>query len=84
MTQKPGPEKGEAYGIAALTQALSGIDFPASKEEIIEQDGNKQFQPEKGQTMTVRDALQNCSMSQFNTMADVVACPEVQDSIEAA
>lgn len=77
-------QRKHTYGIAGLTQALSGINFPATKEQIIQQKGGNWFEPAKNQQMTVKDALQFCSKDQFKTMADIVTCPEVEQKITEA
>lgn len=79
-----GPEKGQAYGAAALTQALSGVDFPKSRDELISENGDKTIEIEKGKEMTVREVLGTCDKPQFETMADVLDCEQVQDKLKAA
>ncbi len=55
-----GPEPGEAYGAAGLTQKLRGIHFPISKQELLQQHGNESFQWTKGgKSYTLRDCLQD-------------------------
>lgn len=55
-----GPEKGEAYGVAGLTQQLQGISFPVSKDELIRRYGDQKFQWSKnGETLTLRDCLKS-------------------------
>lgn len=57
-----GPNRGEAYGAAALTQKLHGISFPVPKE---------QFQWTKdGETLTLRDCLQNLP-EQINSVTQI-------------
>jgi hypothetical protein len=53
-----GPQAGEAFGVAGLTQKLHGISFPISKQELIDRFGNERFQWSKnGETMNLRDCL---------------------------
>lgn len=55
-----GPKPGEAYGVAGLAQRLQGVAFPVSKEELLMQFGNEQFQWTKGgETLILRDCLRN-------------------------
>jgi hypothetical protein len=69
---KPGPAKGEAFGIAAITQALSGVDFPASKDDLLRRAGNKEIEYRKGQPVSLRDILEDLDMDEFPSMANVV------------
>lgn len=71
--EKPGPARGEAYGAAAVTQALSGIDFPASKDDLISQRGDRDVEVEKGRSMKLRDLLQRLPQNNFNSMSDLVS-----------
>ncbi|MDD3927712.1 MAG: DUF2795 domain-containing protein [bacterium] len=71
--EKPGPPKGEAYGAAAVTQALSGFDFPASKQDLMNARGDREIEIEKGRSMKLRDLLQRVSKDNFDSMADVVS-----------
>jgi len=53
-----GPDQGEAYGIAGLSQQLEGIHFPISKQDILEQYGDKTFEWTKGgDTLKLKDCL---------------------------
>ena len=55
-----GPNRGEAYGVAGLTQQLQGVHFPVSKEELLNRYGNQKFQWTKnGETLTLRDCLKS-------------------------
>lgn len=55
-----GPDQGEAFGAAGLTQQLEGIDFPISRQELLDQFGDEQFQWTKGgETLTLRNYLKN-------------------------
>lgn len=84
MEHKPGPEKGEAYGAAALTQALKGVDFPISRMDLINQVGDRQIEVEKGKPMMMRDVLMACPHDMYNSPVDVVTCPEIEQKIKAA
>jgi hypothetical protein len=55
-----GPDKGEAYGVAGLMQKLHGVSFPISKEKLLNQYGDKQFQwTKEGETLTLRNCLRS-------------------------
>ncbi|MCL6472040.1 MAG: hypothetical protein K6T91_04435 [Firmicutes bacterium] len=84
MEHRPGPEKGEAYGTASLTQALEGVNFPISRNDLIEQVGNRQVEVDKGKMMPMRDLLMACSHEMYNSPVDVVSCPEIEDKMKAA
>lgn len=80
--EKPGPPKGHAYGMAAVTQALEGTDFPASKQDLMNRAGDKDVEIEKGKPVKLRSILEKMPDRQYNSMADVVS--EAQGQVEAA
>jgi Protein of unknown function (DUF2795) len=68
-----GPDKGEAYGVAAVTQALSGIDFPASKEEILQQaKGHEEIHWTKDKTVDLSSLLDQTGQDRFESMPELV------------
>lgn len=68
-----GPEKGEAYGVAAVTQALSGIDFPANKHKILEQArGHEEIHWTKDKTIDLRSLLDQTNQDEFESMPELV------------
>jgi len=69
---KPGPAKGEAYGIAAVTQALDGLHFPASKEQVLERAGSQRIEYRKGQEVNLRQIIQDAPADEFPSMAQIV------------
>lgn len=72
-TENRGPDKGEAYGVAAVTQSLSGIDFPASKQDILEKvKGNEEIHWTKEKTVNLRELLDEIEMERFETMNELV------------
>lgn len=71
--EKPGPPKGEAYGITSVTQALEGLDFPASKRDLLSKAGNKTIHWTKDHPMKLRDILDNVPDEDFPSMANVVS-----------
>jgi len=69
---KPGPAKGEAFGIAAITQALHGVDFPATKQDLLDKAGDQEIHYRKHQPVVLRDIIQDLPDDQFPSMANVV------------
>lgn len=73
---KPGPAKGEAYGIAAITQALEGLDFhqnkPVTKDDLLRKAGNQQIEYRKGQPVPLRQIIEDLDVDEFPSMANVV------------
>jgi hypothetical protein len=68
-----GPDKGEAYGVAAVTQALSGINFPASRDEILQQArDSEQIHWTKDRTIDLRSLLEQTGRDRFESMTEVV------------
>lgn len=68
-----GPDKGEAYGVAAVTQALAGIDFPASKDEILQQvKDSERIHWTKDKTIDLRSILEQTSQERFESMPELV------------
>lgn len=70
---KPGPSEGHAYGIASVSNALGGCDFPMTKQDLINQYGDRKIEWTKGNPEPLRDVLRNASEDQFGSMADVVS-----------
>lgn len=69
---KPGPPKGTAFGIAAITQALSGLDFPATKQSLLERAGNQEIEYRKGQMVSLKQLVEDLEEDEFPSMANVV------------
>lgn len=78
--EKPGPPKGTAYGIAAVTQALEGVDFPASRADLLRRAGNQQIEFHKGHPVRLRDILEESDVEEYPSMANVVSA--VSDALE--
>lgn len=72
--EKPGPPKGEAYGIAAVTKALHGLDFPASKQALLERAGNQTIEYRKGEQVSLRKLIDDIDKDSFESMAGIVSC----------
>lgn len=72
--EKPGVPKGEAYGIAAVTQALEGLDFPATKRQILDRvRGHERIHWTKARTVDLREILEGVDREHFESMAGVVS-----------
>lgn len=71
--EKPGVPKGEAYGIAAVTQALEGLDFPASKDEVLKRvRGHENIHWTKEKTVNLRVIFDRVDEREFESMAGIV------------
>lgn len=69
---KPGPAKGEAYGIAAVTQALHGVDFPTTKGELLRHVGDQEIEYRKGMPVSLRRIIEDAPAEDYPSMANVV------------
>ena len=69
---KPGPPKGTAFGIAAVTQALKGLDFPTTKKALLAHVKNHSIEYRKGQPVNLREIIQDTDVDDFPSMANVV------------
>jgi hypothetical protein len=70
---KPGPKEGQAYGIASVSNALGGCDFPMTKHDLINKYGDKQIEWTKGNLEPLKDVLKGANEQEFDSMADVVS-----------
>ena len=70
---KPGPPKGTAFGIAAITQALEGLDFPATKADLQKRAGNQEIEYRKGQPVRLRPIVDDLEDEEFPSMANVIS-----------
>jgi len=68
-----GPSKGRAYGEAAVTQALKGIAFPISKEQLIKEHGHKEVEVKKGEYILLEDIFTKSQKDRFSSMRDLVS-----------
>jgi hypothetical protein len=72
---KPGPAKGTAFGIAAITRALEGLDFdkgPVSKREVLRKAGSQKIQYRKGQPVELKRVINDLGDTEFPSMANIV------------
>lgn len=71
--EKPGVPKGEAYGIAAVTQALEGLDFPASKNQVLDRvRGHETIHWTKEKTLNLRTIFLRVGQNEFGSMTGIV------------
>lgn len=66
-----GPKPGHAYGAAAVTQAIKGVNFPISKQDLIDQYGNQEVEITKGNPVMLSDILEDVTENSFNTSRDL-------------
>lgn len=50
-----------------VKQSFSDINFPATKQDIIQKKGSAQFEVAPGRRVSVRDALQPVRQDRFNS-----------------
>ncbi|MHB0975705.1 MAG: DUF2795 domain-containing protein [Candidatus Aquicultorales bacterium] len=72
----------ESSGRSSLMQALEGIEFPLSKEDLLDCFGENEFEV-KGRRMTVKEAIADCPHGTYNNMDDITMCPSVQTKLAA-
>lgn len=72
------------YGMASLSEALKGVSFPISKQDLINQVGDRDVQVEEGRTMKMREFLEACPHDWYNTVTDVTTCPQIEQKMKAA
>lgn len=66
-----GPMPGHAYGAAAITRALHGVDFPKTKKEILHEYGDKDIEFRKGEHKKLREVIKDLPDETFNSPADL-------------
>lgn len=69
---KPGPAKGTAFGIAAITQALEGLDFPVSKRDVLKRAGHQKIQYRKGQPVDLHRLISDLDAKDFPSMSNII------------
>ncbi|MHB1131134.1 MAG: hypothetical protein ACYC4L_01980 [Chloroflexota bacterium] len=71
---KPGPEKGEAYGMGAVTQILKGTSFPARKDELAKKAGSQSISWTKGgDKLRLADLINQAPGDEFPNMRNVIS-----------
>jgi hypothetical protein len=66
-----GPEPGHAYGAAAVSMAIKGVDFPISKRDLINRYGDKKVEITKGNPQNLRDILEDIPNETFHSPVDL-------------
>ncbi|MDI1444987.1 DUF2795 domain-containing protein [Polyangium sp. 6x1] len=69
---KPGPPEGTAFGIGAITQALAGLEFPVTKQDLLARAGNQEIEYRKGQPVKLRQIIEDLEDEEFPSMANIV------------
>lgn len=73
-----------AYGMASLSEALKGVDFPISKHDLIQQIGDRNVQVEEGKTLKMSEFLEACTHETYHSVTDVTTCPDIESKMKAA
>jgi hypothetical protein len=68
-----GPAKGFAFGIASVTQALEGVSFPISKQDLIRQHGRSEIHFTKDSAESLGDILKRVPKDEFLSVADLAS-----------
>lgn len=66
-----GPEPGHAYGAAAIAELFKNVDFPMTKNDIMQKFGEKEIEYTKGNPKKVKDILGGIANDKFNSPADL-------------
>ncbi|MBE0446914.1 MAG: hypothetical protein IBX64_02215 [Actinobacteria bacterium] len=66
----------------SLVSALQGVQFPIDKNSLINQIGDREVEVLEGQTVSMRELLNACPKNRYETLHDVIACPEIVSMIE--
>lgn len=69
--EKPGPAKGQAYGVASVTNVMQGIHFPISKQDLINRFGNEQIYWTKNNPQQLGSLLRQVPQEQFNNVTEI-------------
>jgi hypothetical protein len=76
-----GPNKGEAYGVAAVTQLFQGVHFPVVKDELVRRFGREQIQwTKEGETYRLEECLREIRRNEFNSITEVTAA--ISDAVK--
>ena len=66
-----GPMPGNAFGAAAVANAIKGADFPMSKQDLLQKYGNKEIEYRVGEYMKLSDVIGDMPDETFNSAADL-------------
>lgn len=68
-----GPAPGHAFGVASVTQALSGVSFPISKRDLMREFGNAEIHWTKDSREELADILERLPQDEFQSVADLAS-----------
>ncbi|MCL5292281.1 MAG: hypothetical protein M1548_07115 [Actinobacteria bacterium] len=77
-------EHGEVYGEASLAEALRGIKFPITKQDLIDCFGDQQVEVEKDKTMSVHELVSDCPHEKYFSMDDIVKCEAIEAKLKGS
>ena len=66
-----GPKPGHAYGAAAVTMAIKGVNFPCTKQDLIQRYGSKEIEVKKGHPVKLSSLLNDVTDNNFNSPVDL-------------
>ncbi len=69
------------YGIAALEVLISKLDFPISKQEIIDRFGNEMVEVVEGHPVRLWMLLANCPEKRFESREDFLTCDAIVEAV---
>jgi|GEM_PF-1990357 len=76
---KPESPMEAAPFIASVVEAMEGVEFPATKEDVLQCAGDQEVQY-KDQRISIRKAIERSDMDKFSSVANVVQA--IRDRIE--
>lgn len=59
------------YGAVAIAKAFKGVDFPLSKQDIIQKYGDKEVEYHMGERIRLKDILENIPDKTYNSTVDL-------------
>src|SRR4051812_45285756 len=83
LSEDRGPAKGEAYGIAAVTMALKGIEFPCNKRQLLEKVGKGKNIPwTKDNVIDLRQVIEEMPEDRFESITELTQ--KISESVHAS
>ena len=68
---------------SSISAAVGDVSFPIGKNDLIDQIGAREIELPAGQTVSMRELLNACSMDNYQTPEDVTSCPEIVSQLQA-
>lgn len=68
---KRGPAPCHVYGAAAISHALYGVDFPKTKQELIEKHGDREIEFTKKEAFKLSEILERLPDKLFNSPSEI-------------